>query len=250
MSTDLPEGSTPQAESQSADSIRALPARAIALVTSPRSVFEELKIKPAWFGATLLLAIFSILLSIAIYDSVVYPMMLDQLEAQAQSSEQIAQMEELYSSPAMKYGLSLLAGVMNFVFVIITGLLLYAICGMILGGKLTVRHGFSVAAHAFLVHIPRSLVLLPIMFSQQDSRVSLGPGVLFPPREAIGFGQNFLASFLGGLDLFNIWALALCILGMSVITGLATRKVGTTLSVGYVVLLLIGAAFAGLTGPK
>ena len=246
----MPETSPPAESPGASIKLRSLPARAIALITSPRSVFEELKVKPAWFGATLTLAIISVVISIVIYDPVIYPMMLDQLEAQAPSSEQIAQMEDLYASPAMKYGISIFAGVMNFVFVIITGLLLYAILGMLLGGKLTVRHGFAVAAHAYLVHIPRSLVLLPIMFSQQDPRVSLGPGVLFPVRDAIGFGQNFVASFLSSLDLFNIWALALCILGMSVITGLPNRKVGVTLSIGFLIVILVGAVFAGITGPK
>jgi hypothetical protein len=251
VSTDIPQNDPTPAGPAETGTLRSLPARAIGLVTSPRSVFEELRVKPSWFWTTMVLVVFGIVLSIVIYDPVLYPMFMEQAETQAQSSEQLAQIEDFYGSPAAKYGMSFLfGGVMNLISVVVTGLLMFAICGMLLGGKVTVRQGFSVAAHAFLVHIPRALILLPIMFSQQDPRFSLGPGALFPPRDAIGFGQNFLASFLSGLDLFNIWALALCILGMSVITGLPSRKIGVPLSIGYLIVIVFFSVLAGFGGPK
>jgi hypothetical protein len=82
--------------------IRPLWARAVALVTAPRSVFEELRVKPSWFGATLLLALFSMVVGLLIYDPVLYPMMLEQAEQQASTSEQLAQAEEMYASPGSR----------------------------------------------------------------------------------------------------------------------------------------------------
>jgi hypothetical protein len=121
---------------------------------------------------------------------------------------------------------------------------------MMMGGRTSVKHGLAVAAHSYLILIPRSLVLLPIMFSKQDARVSLGPGVLFPQSEAFGFAQNFVASILAGLDLFNLWAFALCILGMSVVATLPTRRVGTVFVAGYLVIIVVWSLIAGATGPK
>jgi hypothetical protein len=220
------------------------------MVTAPRSVFEELKLKPAWFGATLFLAVFSLVVAFFIYDPVLYPNMLEQAEEQATSSEQLAQMEDLYSSPGFRIFVSVTAPLANFVFVIVTGLLLFAACSMLMGGRTTARHGFAVAAHSFLILIVRSVVLLPIMISKQDPQVSLGPGVFFPPSEAVGFGQHFIASFLGGLALFNLWALALCILGMSVVAGLPTGKVGRVFAIGYLVIIIIWSLVGGAFGSR
>jgi len=66
------------------------------------------------------------------------------------------------------------------------------------------------------------------MLARGDPYASLGPGVLFPPAEAEGFAARFLAMFLNNaLDLFNLWSLALCILGMSVVSRLPVRADGT-----------------------
>ena len=74
--------------------------------------------------------------------------------------------------------------------------------------------------------------------------------VLLPASEAVGFAQGFIASFLGGLDLFNLWALALCVLGMSVVSGVSTRKVGMTFGIGYLLIILVWSLLAGARTPS
>ena len=221
--------------------------RIAALVTAPRSVFEGLAIKPSWIGAAALLALFSFVIGILIWDPVILPYSLEQAEKSATSSEQLAQLEAFYSSGAMKIIAGVLGPVFNLIWIFFTGLLMFGVCNLLLGGRTTIKHGMAVAAHAMLVLIPRSLVLLPIMFSRGDPNVSLGPGVLFPQGEASGFGEAFIASFLAGLDLFNLWALALCVLGMSVVAKLPIGRVGGAFSTGYLVVIVIWSMISGAT---
>ncbi len=238
----------PASASPPATPLRPLWARALGIVVGPRAVFEELARRPAWLGAILVLSIFSLVVSIFLYDPVILPTMMEQAEQQTTSSEQLARAEEMYASPVMKFFVSGMAGVGNFVWVFVTGLLLAGACSFLLGAAASWKQGVAVASHAFLVFLPRSILALPIMLSRGTADVSLGPGVFFPASEAEGFGGHFLATFLGGLDLFNLWVLALAILGMAVATRQTTGRVGRVVVPGYIVILLIWSVLGGMRG--
>jgi hypothetical protein len=239
---------TPAALPPTAAPLRPLWARLLGIVTGPRAVFEELAQRPAWLGATLLLAAFSLVVSIGIYDDVILPTLLEKAEEQVTSSEQLAQAEEMYGSPAMKFVIAGFAAVGNFVYVLITGLLLTGACAFLLGAKTSWQQGVAVAAHAYLILIPRSLLALPIMFSRGTPEVSLGPGVFFPVSEAEGFAAKFLATLLGGFDLFNLWVLGLGSLGMAVVTRQPTARVARILVAGYLVIVVIWSVVGALSG--
>jgi hypothetical protein len=225
--------------------LRPLWARALAMVTAPRSVFEELERRPAWVWTALAISAVALVIGYLIYDPVIYPFILEQAEQRSLSSEALARAEQMYGSPGFKFFSSLSGAAANFGAIAVTGLLLFAVCSFLLGGRAKVRQSLAVAAHAMLVHIPRSLLVLPVMLARQDPYVSLGPGALFPPGEAEGFLPKALATFLTSFDLFNLWALALCVLGMSVVSRLPTRQVAVTLGIGYLILsalLALGGA--------
>jgi hypothetical protein len=221
---------------------RSLPARAIGLVTAPRQVFEELREQPSWVVPALILASFTGIMSWFIYDPLLYPMMIERIDSQNLAPDQAARAEEMYASPMIKMFTILTGAVFTFGMIPAFGLILFAACSFLLGGRATARQSISVAAHACLVLIPRSLLLLPLLFARQDPTLSLGPGVLMPPSEAEGFVGRFVANFLSGaLDLFHLWALGLAIVGMSVMSRLATRTVAVALIAFY---LGIGILFA------
>lgn len=218
--------------------------RAVAVLTAPRSVFEGLVDRPAWFWTAMVTSVFALVVGFLIYDPVIYPSMLEQAQGQNLSSEALAQAESMYASPAMKFTISSMGALFNFVLIVVVGLLLFAICGFLLGGRVKVKQALAVAAHAMLVHIPKSVIAIPVMLARGDPSISLGPGALFPPSEAEGFAAKALANFLGSLDLFNLWSLALCVLGMAVVSRLSTRQVGTLVVLGYFAL----AALMSLAG--
>ena len=223
--------------------------RMFQILIAPRSVFESLAAHPAWIGATVLLLAAGLLVTLVIYDPVVYPYSMEQAELQGNSDEQIAQVDAFMSSPvgkAFAVGMNVIA---SLVFVLVTGLMLFVATSFLLGGKVTFRDSLSVAANSYLLLVFKSIVIVPIMISRIDPTLSLGPGVFLPPSEAEGFTASFIAQLLAGLDLFQLWILGLCILGMSVVAKLPTAKVGTLFAIGYGVIILvwsaIGAALSG-----
>ena len=60
----------------------------------------------------------------------------------------------------------------------------------------------------------------------------------------MGFGPKALANFLAFFDLFNIWSMALCILGMAVVSRLPTRQV----ALGVIAAFLAFAVLFSLLG--
>lgn len=227
---------------------RPLWARALAIVTSPRSVFEELVERPSWFWTGLTTSAAAVIVSFIMFNSVIAPFAIEQAsKSPNMTPEALSRMEGIYASPVTRIVGSCMAGVFNLVLIVITGLLLFALTSFLMGGKAKVKQALAVAAHAMLVHIPRALLTMPLAISRQDPSVSLGPGALFPMSEAVGFGPKALANFLAYFDLFNIWSVALCILGMSVVSRIPTRQVAVTIISAFlglaVLFSLLGAIF-------
>lgn len=240
-------GPAPADASAERPRLRPIWARALGLVTSPRSVFEELERRPAWFWPTTITSIVAFLGGVLLFDRVVYPMIIEKMEERGLESAQMARMEAFYSSPLFKIGSSAIGAVFNFILIVVAGLALFALCSFLLGGRATVKQSISVSAQASLLHVLRAVILLPIMWAREDVNASLGPGILFPAGEATGFAGKFLSSFLAGLDLFHLWVVALMAVGMSVMSHLPTRRVAIALGAGYLALItiwsLLGAVF-------
>ena len=227
---------------------RPLWARALVLVSSPRSVFEQFVDRPSWFWAAVTTSVVAMIASFLLWNSVIAPYALEQAGKAANvTSEQLAKMETIYANPVTRVVASTSTAAINFLLVVVTGLVLFAITSFLMGGKSTVKQAFAVASHAMLVHIPRAVISIPLAISRQDPSVTLGPGILFPVSEATGFGAKALAMFLAYFDLFNIWSIALCILGMSVVSRLPTRQVAIAIVSAFlglaVLFSLVGALF-------
>jgi hypothetical protein len=247
MSMDHVQSDSPVSAAPPAAPGRPLWARGLAIVTSPRSVFEELAARPRWFWTTMLICVVAAIVFFLLWNSVMAPFYVEQASKSPQMTpETLAQMERNYASPVSRIVGSFFAGFANFFFIVLAGLVYFAITSFLMGGKARVKQALAVSAHASLVHIPRALLIMPLAIARQDPAVSLGPGLLFPASEAVGFGAKFLAKFLGAFDLFNIWSTALSILGMSVVSRIPTRQVAIAIVstfLGLAILFsLLGAA--------
>lgn len=231
-----------------ATALRPLWARVWGIFVSPRAVFEELAQRPAWLGATLVLSIVSVAITFFLYDPVILPSILEKAEEQVTSSEQLAQAEAMYASPGMKVFICLIGGLGNVFFVVVIGLLLAGACSFLMGAKVGWKQGLAVSSHSALVLLPRSILALPIMLQRGTPEVSLGPGVFFPPSEAEGFVGKFLASLMGGFDLFQLWVLALAILGIAVAGRQEPGRVARVIVPGYLAIIVIWSLVAGMQG--
>ena len=228
---------------------RPLIARAAALITSPRSVFEELIDRPSWFWTTIVICVVAAIIGFILWNSVIAPYAIEQAQTRGASGDQLARVEQMYSNPATRIIGSCAAGAFNFLFVVVIGLGLFALTTFLMGGKASAKQSIAVAAHAMLVHIPKAIIIVPLAIARQDPNVSLGPGVLMPVSEATGFLGKSTAIFLSYFDLFNLWGLALCILGMSVVSRLAAKQVAGVIIGAFlacaVLFSLLGGVFQG-----
>src|SRR5215510_12568371 len=106
---------------------RPLWARALALVTSPRSVFEEFIDRPSWFWPNMWVTIVAVIVGYSIWNSVIAPYSLEQAQSKGAPAEAVARMEQMYSNPGARIGGSLAGGAVNFLAIVIEGLALFAL---------------------------------------------------------------------------------------------------------------------------
>jgi len=241
-----PYNTAPAAPSPTPRPHRPLLARAFALITSPRSVFEELIDHPSWFWTTIVICVAAAIIGFILWNSVIAPYAIEQAQNKGYTGEQLARVEQMYSNPAARVIGSCAAGALNFLFVVVIGLVLFALTSFLMGGKASAKQSIAVAAHAMLVHIPKAIVVVPLAIARQDPNVSLGPGVLMPVSEATGFLGKAIATFLSYFDLFNLWSLALCILGMSVVSRLAAKQVAGMIIGAFLASAILFSLLAGV----
>jgi len=248
-STPSPPYSTPPGAPVVARPHRPLIARAFALVSSPRSVFEEFIDHPSWFWTTVVTCVIAGIIGFIMWNSVIAPYAIEQAQSKGATGEQLARVEQMYSSPQFRIVGSCGAAVMNFVVIVAIGLGLFALTSFLMGGKATARQSLAVAAHAMLVHIPKAIIVVPLAIARQDPTITLGPGALMPVSDATGFVGKGTAIFLSYFDLFNLWSVALCILGMSVVSRLPVKQVAGVIVGGFlacaILFSLLGAIFQG-----
>ena len=248
-STPSPPYMTPPSAPAVARPHRPLIVRAFSLISSPRSVFEEFIDHPSWFWTTVVTCVIAGIIGFIMWNSVIAPYAIEQAQSKGATGEQLARVEQMYSSPQFRIVGSCGAAVVNFVVIVAIGLGLFALTSFLMGGKATARQSLAVAAHAMLVHIPKALIVVPLAIARQDPTITLGPGALMPVSDATGFVGKGTAIFLSYFDLFNLWSVALCILGMSVVSRLPTKQVAGVIVGGFlacaILFSLLGAIFQG-----
>ncbi len=211
--------------------------RFIAVFTSPRPLFEHLAGRPSWMAPFLVGVGLVALFYIFLWDPVILPESLEQMEASGQSSEQAAE----FMSGAGRWVFTAFGILAVGVITLIWALAVWIVGGFLLGGRFTFRQALSITTHAGLVAVPGVLVKIPMALFSKTAQVSIGPGAFFPPSQAEGFANKFLANVLFNLDLFTIWQTALVALGVSVVALLPRGKAGVGIWGLYAVFVVLGA---------
>ena len=218
------------------------PRRFVALFTSPRALFEHLEHHPSWFLPMLVSLIAVVLYSVILWDPVILPEMLARFEEQGTPDSAVQTMTSIGLPISIATGFVFGAG-----FTFLIALVVQWVGGFLLGGSLTYRQSLSILTHTSMISIPAILVMIPLAMVAKTIQVSVGPGMLFPLSAAEGFMAKFFAAFLGAIDLFRIWQLALTALGVSVIGRVPRNKALVALSVAYLIAAVLGAALTALT---
>jgi hypothetical protein len=229
-------------------------ARAVAVFTSPTRAFGGLRTQSQWWFPILLIVLCSAVLTAVLYQRAVVPMITDQWDQMVEdgkmSGDQVAKMEE-----GMRGPMGLVWGVVPQVIMIPLMMLLMAAglafgVNFILGTKLPFRHAFETVSWANLVMLPAGIVTGVLAWSKETMKgIHLGPGILVPMSDPPEKWQVGLGSFLDAFGPFEIWTVALVIIGASALSG-APRKSVTWVVIGlYIAARVIGAALGAMFSP-
>jgi hypothetical protein len=221
------------------------------IFTSPDRVFRDLAARPRWIGAFLTVVVISIVSTQAIFP-LIEQARNDQIlnsprYTEEQAREMIEQMEAVPPSVARVFTVVMVTFSQMVWLLVSAGLLMFG-CNVILGGEGRFSQMLSVAAHASLVAIPKTLLTVPLMLSKQSLQVATSLQVLLP-MDQWGTPAGVL---LGAVDVFYIWTISLIVMGISAVYGFTKGKAATLVVSIYllIIFLLMGlsALFSGLAG--
>jgi hypothetical protein len=216
-----------------------LPLRVVQIFVSPIRLFQALRGNPVAWGAVLLGAALAAISNIVIPAELFEDMMREQI-AQAGG--------EVPDDLGMMVNIGRIGGSVGaFVFFPITIALTAGLLSLVFlfgfGFEGRFKQYFAVAAHAALLIAVAGLLLTPLRILSGNIRFTLTVGGLFP-----FLGDGLVGRFLGLLDLFALWAIALVGVGAAVIDGKKGLGGGAAISVGAVLLILLVVASFGFGG--
>lgn len=229
--------------------INSLPARIVGMVRSPRSTLEAVAADPRW-GAVLTLTFIVSTLSSAILlaTEIGQLALVDQWErtaiafGQPIDDAQYAAMVEASRNGATAYAVvsSLLSGP---VLVFALAALLYPFVRRSAAG-VSFRQVLSVVAHAGVILAVRQVIAAPVNYARETLASPTTTTLFFTMLDE----ASPLARFFGVIDLFVLWWIGVLAVGMSVLSGRASRTIAIIFVGAYITLALILAIVMAVTG--
>jgi hypothetical protein len=154
----------------------------------------------------------------------------DQMEASAGRSRYFAAASILVFYPLAT---AIVAGIMILIF------------NVVLGGEATYQQAFAIVAHSQVVLVVQQMFVLPLNYARETMASATTLSVFVPMLDE----TNFIARFLGWIDLFRIWWLVSLAIGAAVLYKRKSGPIGWTLLGLYLLFALVVAgaltAFAG-----
>jgi hypothetical protein len=184
-----------------------LPRRVLAVFVSPGQLFEQLRDKPVWGGAMLLLVVLNLVMMFLLPAELFEEQVRRSLEGAGNEMSDSA--IETAVTVGRFAGIAM-AGVMGAVGTFAIGAIMFFVFGTLLGDNGRYRHYLSVCAHALLISSVGGLVQVPLRRLQGDMEVTLSLGTFAPFLE-----EGFLLNFLNAIGLFGLWVAMLMALGVT-----------------------------------
>jgi hypothetical protein len=154
----------------------------------------------------------------------------DQMEASAGRARYFAAGSILVFAPVVA---AIVAGVILLVF------------NVALGGDATYKQALAIVAHSQVLLVIQQMFVLPLNYARETMASATTLAVFVPMLDP----ANFLARFLGWIDLFRIWWLVSLAIGVAVLYKRKSGPIAWTLIGLYVLFALVVAAaltaFAG-----
>ena len=120
----------------------------------------------------------------------------------------------------------------------IVGLVLLGVCRLMLRAEISLRQTLAVKAYASLVAVPQWILLIPLVRAGDAaaSPLTFPLGALLGDPSASLFGR-----FLGAVNVFDLWQVAVVGIGLSVMTGQPARRTTGVVFVLFIAWFALGA---------
>jgi hypothetical protein len=215
---------------------------------SPSRAFGRLKEKPAWLIPLIIALVFNMLIAFLSAQYVDWDkqrqLAVDQMRERNMPEEQIEKategMEKFYSSPVMRYGAPTASALVISIIGVLFLTIVYNVSLPLFGGTSDFKRMWAIVCNASLVAVPSAVMRGALVLMKKSAEVSTGLSMFAPNLK-----NPFLSVLLGRIDIFAIWQLILCAIGMNVIFGLKGARsyllVFTVWAVLTVIFALLGA---------
>ena len=219
--------------------------RIVGIYFKPKEVFASLKVKPHWLLPFIIISIMSI-----IFGYLTYEARISDGKAKVQSNlnlseEQKAQIEERIDQQARQKWTLGLAPIFVLIYLAFISLVLWLVFSLILGGRGSFKDMFSIFTYSCLVGIPAMIVQTPLILAKNSiEKVHTDLALLLP----VDLSDKFYYQFLAGLDFFNFWQVLLIATGVSIIYQITFKKSLATVTMLWILLILIVIGLRQATG--
>jgi hypothetical protein len=228
--------------------------RAIAIFSRPTEAWRGLETRAQWWFPLSIMVVCAVLLTATLHERAIMPMITERWEQMVEngqlSAEQLDRMEQGLRGPigvALSAGQQLLAWP---VIMLVLGAGISFGVGFVLGTKLRFRHAFEVINWASLVLIPSYVATWALAwFKETMQGIHLGLGILVPESDPPQRFQVALASFLDAFGPFNLWCLAVVVIGAAALSGAPRKSVAWVLGGLYAAMAVFLAAMAAMFTP-
>jgi hypothetical protein len=218
---------------------------------APNRAFARQKDKPVWLVPLIIALVFNMLIALLSAQYVDWDKQkqfaMDRMRAQNMTEEQVQQatgrMDKFYSNPIMRYGMPPVSALFISLIGVFFLAIVYNVSLPLLGGTSDFMRALAVVCNAGLVAVPSAIVRAGLVLLKRSSEVTTSLLLAAP-----GLKPGFLTVVLSRVDVFAIWQLILCALGLSVVFNLKGAKSYVLVFAVWAVLTLVFALLGGRAG--
>jgi hypothetical protein len=228
--------------------------RAVAVFVNPAGAWAGLLERHQWWFPLLVIALLNVGIMLPLYERAYLPMYYEQLDSQIASGaidpSQAERAEKVMQSPAMGPIVAGIAGLSSAVMTFGIALVVWFGVGFILGAKFRYRLALEVTAWSGLVWIPQHAAFFALAWSQQTMKgIHFGLAAFLPEADPPAKWHSMLGVLLDAFGPFNIWYVAVAVLGCSALSGAPRRSVAWVLGGLAVALAVVSALLNGWLAP-
>lgn len=228
--------------------------RFVAVFARPAGAWVGLEKRHVWWFPLLIVAVLNIGVMLPLYERAYLPMYYEQLDAQIASGAidpaQAQRAQKIMESGAMGPIVACVAGVSSALMTLGLALVVWFGVGFILGAKFRYRLALEVTAWSGLVWLPQHAAFFALAWSQQTMKgIHFGLAAFLPEADPPAKWHSMLAVLLDAFGPFNIWFVAVAVLGCSALSGAPRRSVAWVLGGLAVALAVVSALLTGWLAP-